>query len=238
MARQPRLVVPGHPHHLIQRGNNRQPIFLDDDDRHRYLSMLREAAHEHQVAIHAYVLMTNHVHLLATPATAESLSRTMQSLGRRYVGWFNHRHERSGTLWEGRFRTSLVDSDGYLLACQRYIELNPHRAGLASGLLDYVWSSLLHHLGERRDPLVTDHPVFWLLGNTPFAREAAYRQWLEQGVADAERQRISDAMNKSLALGDDAFIQRMQRETDRPLVEKRRGRPPGSKKQAAGDIAA
>lgn len=199
--------------------------------------MLREAAHEHQMAIHAYVLMTNHVHLLATPATAESFSRTMQSLGRRYVGWFNHRHERTGTLWEGRFRTSLVDSDGYLLACQRYIELNPHRAGLASGLLDYPWSSLLHHLGERRDPLVTDHPVFWLLGNTPFAREAAYRQWLEQGVADAERQRISDAMNKSLALGDDAFIQRMQRETDRPLVEKRRGRPPGSRQRAAQDTA-
>lgn len=230
MARQPRLVLPGHPHHLIQRGNNRQAIFLDDDDRRKYLGMLRDAAQEHQLAIHAYVLMSNHVHLLATPSTLESFSRTMQSLGRRYVGWFNHRHGRTGTLWEGRFRTSLVDSESYLLACQRYIELNPHRAGLASGLLDYPWSSLMHHLGVRQDPLISEHPVFWLLGNTPFAREAAYRQWLEEGIALTEQQRITQALNRNMVLGNDLFIAQLQRTTDRALTRKPRGRPPGSKK--------
>lgn len=230
MARQPRLVLPGHPHHLIQRGNNRQAIFLDDDDRRKYLGMLRDAAQEHQLAIHAYVLMSNHVHLLATSSTLESFSRTMQSLGRRYVGWFNHRHGRTGTLWEGRFRTSLVDSESYLLACQRYIELNPHRAGLASGLLDYPWSSLMHHLGVRQDPLISEHPVFWLLGNTPFAREAAYRQWLEEGIALTEQQRITQALNRNMVLGNDLFIAQLQRTTDRALTRKPRGRPPGSKK--------
>ncbi|HSI58897.1 MAG TPA: transposase [Ideonella sp.] len=233
MARLPRLVVPGHPHHLIQRGNNRQDVFVDDDDRRRYLAILREVAHEHQLAIHAYVLMSNHVHLLATPASPESLSRTMQSLGRRYVGWFNHRHDRSGTLWEGRFRTSLIDSDSYLLACLRYIELNPHRAGLASGLLDYAWSSALHHLGHWRDPLITDHPSFWLLGNTPFDREAAYRAWLEQGVGESERLRITDALNKNQALGSAPFIADMQRLTSRPLAVRGRGRPPKSPEAAA-----
>lgn len=229
MARPLRLVVPDQPHHLIQRGNNRQAVFLDDDDRRQYLEALRDSATTHEVAVHAYVLMPNHVHLLATPKEASALSRLMQALGRRYVAGFNRRHQRSGTLWEGRFKVSVVDGDAYLLSCQRYIELNPHRAGLASGLLDWPWSSLAHHLGQVADPLVTDHPAFWRLGNTPFEREAAYRRWLAEGVPQAERQRITMVLLKGGILGDRDFVDRMSRATQRDLTPRRRGRPAGSR---------
>ncbi|HSI49296.1 MAG TPA: transposase [Ideonella sp.] len=225
MARQARMSVAGYPHHLIQRGHNRADVFVDDADRQRYLDILRDVAHEHKVAVHAYVLMGNHAHLLATPETAEGLSRMMQSLGRRYVGWFNHRHQRTGTLWEGRFRSHLVDADAYLLSCLRYIELNPHRAGLVSGLLDHPWSSMAHHLGQRRDPLVTDHPAFWQLGNTPFEREAAYRQWLEEGISESERQRLTESLLKARPLGSPRFMQQLSQELARPLVPRPRGRP-------------
>jgi putative transposase len=226
MARQARLVVPGYPHHLLQRGNNRQAIFLDDDDRRRYLAMLNEAAREHRVAIHAYVLMGNHVHLLGTPEQTDSLSRCMQSLGRRYVGWFNHRHQRTGTLWEGRFKTHLIEAEPYLLACQRYIELNPHRAGLASDLLDYRWSSLPHHLGTLNDPLVSEHPVFWTLGNTPFEREATYRQWLQEGIAEAESKRMTEALLKGQVLASPNTLRQLELSTRRALTAPRpRGRP-------------
>lgn len=225
MARPPRLVVPGYPHHLIQRGNNRQPIFLDDVDRRQFLDALREVSRTHGVAVHAYVLMGNHVHLLATPEDADGLSRMMQSLGRRYVAWFNHRHQRTGTLWEGRFKLSVVDSDAYFLSCQRYIELNPHRAGLASGWLDHPWSSLAHHIGGPPDPLVLDHPAYWQLGNTPFEREAAYKEWLAQGVDETEQRRITAALAQGGVLGDAAFAQRLGTIMQRDVVPRPRGRP-------------
>ena len=150
MGRPLRLVAPGLPHHLIQRGHNQQAVFLDDQDRQRFLDDLQLVLREYRIALHAYVLMGNHIHLVLTPPDESSLSRAMQSLGRRYVGWFNHRHHRRGTLWEGRFKTCVIDTEGYFLACQRYVELNPHRAGLASDLLSYPWSSLAHHLGARQ----------------------------------------------------------------------------------------
>jgi len=225
MARQARLVAPGHPHHVLQRGNNRGLIVHDDVDRKHYLQVLGDVAIEHRVSIHAYVLMDNHVHLLVSPSTEQGLSRMMQSLGRRYVGWFNHRHGRTGTLWEGRFRAQVIDADGWLLSCLKYIELNPHRAGLASGLLDWPWSSLSHHIGERRDPLITDHPAFWQLGNTPFERDINYRRWLEEGLSDTDRQHITSSLMKGATLGSEAFVQQVGVLTQRDLSPRPRGRP-------------
>lgn len=226
MARQPRLTFAGHPHQLLVRGNNRQPVVLDDDDRRRLLSQLGEALREHAVSLHAYVLMPNHLHLLVTPAHAEGLSRAMQSLGRRYVAGFNARHQRSGTLWEGRYRAHLVGGTDHVLRCMRFIELNPQRAGLASGLLDPGWSSLAHHLGALRDPLITEPAAYWQLGNTPFDREAAYRQWLEQGVGSLEAQRITSALVSGRPLGDAAYVAELEKLTNRSLTPRPRGRPP------------
>lgn len=225
MARSRRLAVAGYPHHLIQRGNNRCAIFVDASDRNEYLAMLREAAVSAGVALHAYVLMDNHVHLLGTPAAADALSRMMQVLGRNYVGWFNHRHGRSGTLWEGRFRSSLIEGDPYLLACMRYIELNPVRAGMVASAEAFAWSSARHHLGLRTDALLTDHALFWSLGNTPFEREAAWRRFLEEGVPQTEAQVFAFAVVRGRALGSDAFLGRVASETGLRVTPGRRGRP-------------
>jgi len=225
MARSSRLAVAGYPHHLIQRGNNRGAIFVDDEDRARYLALLREAVAAAGVAVHAYVLMGNHVHLLVTPTADEGLARLMQTLGRNYVGWFNHRHVRSGTLWEGRFRSSLIQRDTYLLACMRYIELNPVRAGLVAAAADYRWSSARHHLGMVRDPLLGDHALYWALGNTPFEREAAWRAFLEHPVAAAEQREFTEACLRGRALGSAAFLAGLATETGRRIVPALRGRP-------------
>lgn len=194
MARVLRQVVASHPHHVIQRGHNRQRVFVDDIDRGQYLAWLLESSLKHDVAIHAYVLMDNHVHLLCTPGQDESLSQLMQTVGRRYVRWFNRRHARTGTLWEGRFRSSLIETDRYLIACQRYIETNPVRAGMVEAVADWTWSSHRHNVGLRLDPLVKAHPTIWALGNTPFERESAYRRLFDESMLESElnwlRQRL------------------------------------------------
>ncbi|WP_077033743.1 transposase [Pelomonas sp. KK5] len=228
MARLARLTLAGHPHHLIQRGLNRQAIVTDDTDRERLLAELRECAALHKVAVHAYILMDNHIHLLATPETDEALSRMMQSLGRRYVAAFNKRHGRSGTLWDGRFRAAPLEASEYLLACMRFIETNPQRLGQAVRPEDYRWSSAAHHLGKRRDPLVLDHALFWGIGNTPFEREAAYKAWLEQGVTEDEAKRLGEAALKGWPLGSAPFLRAIGEVTDRPVSPRRRGRPPKS----------
>lgn len=231
MARLPRLVLAGHAHHIIQRGNNRQAIVLDDADRQRFVDLLRDCSVAHRVAIHAYVLMDNHLHLLATPEDGQGISLMMQSLGRRYVGWFNHKYGRSGTLWEGRFRAALIESEHYFLACLRYIELNPVRAGMTANAIDFAWSSCAHHLGKRRDLVVSDHGLFWALGNTPFEREAAYRELLAQGVAEDERQRLTEAALKGWPLGSAQFLRKLSEQTVRPMAPRGRGRPPKLSKQ-------
>ncbi|MCV2350023.1 transposase [Paucibacter sp. Y2R2-4] len=225
MARLPRLVLAGQAHHVIQRGNNRQAIVLSDVDRQQYLAQLRECAATFKVDIHAYVLMDNHVHLLATPVSDQGISQMMQALGRRYVAWFNHKHGRSGTLWEGRFRAGLIDSERHLMACMRYIELNPVRAGLCPDASDYLWSSCAHHLGRRSDPLVHDHAMFWAMGNTPFEREANYRDLLNQGVAEADRAQFHDAAMKGRPLGSPLFLKSLAEKTALPLLPRPRGRP-------------
>jgi putative transposase len=225
VARLPRLAIAGHPHHLIQRGNNRQPIVVDDTDRRLYLDILREASTLHRVALHAYVLMDDHAHLLATPYDAGALSDALQMLGRRYVGAFNRRHGRSGTLWEGRYRSGVVESGPFFLACMRYIEQNPVRAGLVASAEQWLWSSARHHLGLARDPLLTDHPLYWALGNTPFEREGAYRALLEQKVAPDVATQLRDAALKGWVLGSDSFVAALAQKTGRPLRPRSRGRP-------------
>jgi putative transposase len=212
-------------HHVIQRGNNHQAIVLCDADRQHYLEQLHDCAATHKVAIHAYVLMDNHLHLLATPKESPGISQMMQAHGRRYVAWFNHKYERSGTLWEGRFRAAMIDSEHYLMACMRYIELNPVRAGLSAHAEDYRWSSCAHHLGRRSDPLVNDHPLFWSLGNTPFERELAYRELLSLGLSESERIQFHDAAMKGRPLGSAGFLRKLADKTMLPLAAKPRGRP-------------
>ena len=228
MARTARLAVPGYPHHLIQRGNNRQRVFLDDEDRARYLSMLRDVLREQGVALHAWVLMDNHVHLLLTPGEGRALSRLMQRLGTWYAGWFNHRHGRTGALWEGRFRSSLLETDAYLLTCMRYIENNPVRAGMVERAEDYRWSSSRHHVGAAVDPLITDHSLYWGMGNTPFEREAAYRAFLHEALAE-ESGRLSRAFLGGRALGSQRFLEHMSQDAGRSLHPGKRGRPPKAK---------
>lgn len=230
MARAPRQVLAEQAHHIIQRGNNRQAIVHTDADRQHFVDVLRDCAATYKVAIHAYVLMDNHIHLLATPQDEQGLSRMMQALGRRYVAWFNAKYQRTGTLWEGRFRASLIESDAYFMACMRYIELNPVRAAMCAHAEEFPWSSCAAHLGKRPDPLLSDHAHFWSLGNTPFERELNYREFLEQGVSDEERQRLTDAVLKGRALCSPEFQQQMVRQGVLPAQAKPRGRPVGSGK--------
>lgn len=187
MARLPRSVVSGLPVHVIQRGNNRQAVFLSSGDYRRYLDSVRLAAEQTVCEVHAYVLMTNHVHLLVTPATPESLSRMMQSVGRRYVRYLNGTYQRTGTLWEGRFRSALVDTERYLLTCMRYIELNPVRANMVEHPGDYRWSSYAHNADGTSDGIVSPHPLYAALSDDPEARRGAYRKlFRESGDCDPD----------------------------------------------------
>lgn len=225
MARLPRLIVPNQPHHVIQRGNDRQIIFREEADYQRFLVWLKESAKFYEVAIHAYVLMPNHIHLLVTPADATGLAQMMQKVGRFYVPWFNKKYERTGGLFEGRFRTSLIDTDRYFMACSRYIELNPVRAQMVMAPGDYPWSSYAHHAGVRIDSLVTDHTLFWALGNTPFQREAAYMDMVQQGMSQEEVDFITTSILRNQPLGPDAFKAELERKTSRQILPAKRGRP-------------
>lgn len=200
MARLPRIEVAGSPHHVIQRGNNREAVFLDVQDRRRYLDLLREIGSASAVAVHAYVLMTNHVHLLVTPSIEGSLSRAMQALGRRYVRWFNDRHGRTGTLWEGRFRSAPIGADRYVLACMRYIELSPVRARLVAAADEYSWSSFKHHVGLAVDAVITDHALYWSLGNTPYERQSAYRRLFDESLPADKIEEIRLGAQRGCAL--------------------------------------
>jgi putative transposase len=226
MARLPRLTLAGQPHHLIQRGNNRQPIFVDDADRERLLGLLEEGARRLGIALHAYVLMDNHFHLLATPSTDDGLGLWMQGVGRSYVRWFNDRHGRTGTLWEGRFKSSLIQTERYLLTCMAYIDLNPVRAGMVAEAREHPWSSHGHYAGLRHDRLLTPHPLYWALGNTPFAREAAYAELVRGGVPEADRSLLTDATLHGWAAGEPEFLQSLQKNTERRVAKGRPGRPP------------
>ena len=225
MARLPRLTVPGYPNHIIQRGNNRQAIVASLADYKMLLALLHENAQKFGVAVHAYVLMTNHFHLLATSETVEGLPSMMQAVGRRYVRYFNDVQERSGTLWEGRYRSTLIQADRYLLACMAYMDLNPVLTGLVQEAKDYPWSSHGHYIGQRDDKLVSPHSLFWALGNTPFSREAAYAELVRAGISPAQHAELTRSALNGWALGDESFVNDLQKLTDRRVMKGQAGRP-------------
>ncbi len=225
MARLPRLTVPDYPHHVIQRGTNRQRIVVDDLDRQKLIDLWQQHAEAFGVAIHAYVIMDNHFHLLATPKEANSLPQMMQAVGRTYVRYFNLRHGRTGALWEGRYRSNLIESERYLLACMIYIDLNPVRAGMVAEPKDYRWSSHRHHIGLASDKLVKQHALYWELGDTPFGREAAYGRMVEAGLNPKTRDELTQSAMRGWALGSPVFISKVQKNTPRRVHKSQAGRP-------------
>lgn len=234
MARLPRLVVPGHLHHIVARGNNDQPIAFDAADYQAFLNWLRDSAQQAGVAIHAYVVLENRVQLLATPSDAEGLGKMMQAIGRQYVPYFNARHGRSGSLWEGRFRATVLEAAGYFVACAQLIEQQPVLAGLAGDPSAYPWSSHGHHVGSHREPWLIDHPAYWALGNTPFDREAVYKQLIESSLTPALVEDIEAATRKAWPLGSDEFLRSLAKLTARRLEPAKRGRPRKSAASARG----
>ena len=225
MARQPRLIIPLQPHHVIQRGAGRGAVFLDAEDHQMFLRYLKDAAQQFKVALHAYVLMNNHVHLLASPSDLTGLARMMQWIGRYYVPYFNRKYDRSGTLWQGRYKAAVIDAERYFLVCSRYIELNPVRAGIVGTAAEYPWSSYRHHVGATRDPLITEHSLYWSLGNTPFAREAAYQSLIDQTLSVRDVTDLTDATLKGWAIGSDMFKTALQKDTRRRVRPGKAGRP-------------
>lgn len=210
MARLPRIVIPGQALHIIQRGNNRQPCFFADDDYRYYLDSLKEAAARYGARVHAYVLMTNHVHLLLTPDFVQAPSLLLQSVGRRYVRYVNHAYRRSGTLWEGRYKSTLIDSEGYLLACSRYIELNPVRARMVERPGDYPWSSFRSNTGAPMNPVLSPHPIYLALGDTPENRAQAYGTLFDRDIELQAIQAIRMATESGVVLGNDRFREQIQ----------------------------
>ncbi len=223
MPRLPRFELAGQAQHVIQRGNNREPVFAHEDDYAVYLNALGDACARFGCALHAYVLMTNHVHLLMTPDGDSGLGRVMQSVGRRYVGYFNATYGRTGTLWEGRYRATLIDSERYLLACMRYIELNPVRAGMVRRSRDYPYSSHGGNALGKGDPLITPHDLYLLLGKTPEVRCQDYRALFRSKLGEETLQEIREATNKAWVLGDNRFRDRIERLTKRRSAPKLRG---------------
>jgi len=201
MPRPRRIVLPSVPLHIIQRGNNRTPCFGSRTDYLVYLDMLRECAFDCGCALHAYVLMTNHVHLLLSPNDDDGASKMMQRLGRRYVWYFNRRHDRTGTLWEGRFRSSLVQDERYLMICHRYIELNPVRASIVENPADYPWSSYQANAFGRQDSLLTPHLLYTRLGSDTLARQIAYQHLFDQLLSDDTLAQLRQAGNGNRPLG-------------------------------------
>jgi putative transposase len=229
MARLPRLTLPGYLHHVIQRGNNRQSIFASAADYQMLLDLLDDNARKFQVAVHAYVLMGNHFHLLLTPQTADGLPQMMQAVGRRYVRYFNDSQKRTGTLWEGRYKSTLLQMERYALPCMVFMDLNPGRAGVVAHARDYAWSSHGHYIGQRVDKLITPLPLVWVLGNTPFAREAAYAELVQTGISAMQQTVLTDSALRGWALGDPEFVAELQKRTDRRVVKIAAGRPLGQK---------
>lgn len=208
MGRRARLVLSGVPLHVIQRGNNRNACFKAETDYRVYLSMLHEASTAVDCSIHAYVLMTNHVHLLLSSDDISSPSSLMKALGQRFAQYINRRYGRTGTLWEGRFRSCLVEGEPYLLTCQRYIELNPVRAGMVTRPDDYQWSSYRANAEGFRDQLVTPHELYRRLGTEPCERQAVYRQLFDDEISPETITSLRHATNGNYAMADAPFLER------------------------------
>lgn len=225
MARLGRYFLPDQPLHVIQRGNNRAPIFFAGEDYTRYRGWLAAAAADYGCRIHAYVLMTNHVHVLATPETAGSLPRMMQSLGRRYVRYVNAAYRRTGTLWEGRYRAAPIDSEAYFLACCRYIELNPVRAKMVAHPRDYPWSSYAAHAHGAADALVSDHALYRRLGKSAAERQKSYRALFQAQLGEDFLEALRGATNGGWALGNERYKRHIAKALGRRVAPLAKGRP-------------
>ena len=232
MPRRIRDCPPGLPVHIVQRGNNRQVCFAKEADIKAYANWLGESAEKFDIAVHAWVFMTNHVHLLLTPTTASGISNSMQTLGRLYVWYFNHRYKRTGTLFEGRFKSSLVQNQQYLLACQRYIELNPVRAGMVTDPADYTWSSYCAHAFGQAARMWQPHSEYIALGSTERARQLGYRALFTE-LMDADLVAdIRHALNTGLVLGNDRFRAEVEQLTNQRQYHIKRGPKSKPKPQA------
>lgn len=225
MARAPRFDLPGYPQHLVQRGVDRMVCFARQWDYQRYLDELRGAAQAFDCAVHAYVLMTNHVHLLVTPASAGTVSRMMQRLGRRYVGYFNTCHQRTGHLWEGRYRSCIVQGDDYLLQCQRYIDLNPVRAGMVAAPVDYPWSSHRHYAHGEPNDWLCPHPTLVGLNADPVRRREIYRGLVDHGTRPGELDAMRTHLRQGRPWGDARFREQIESLLGRNAQPRPRGRP-------------
>jgi putative transposase len=225
MPRRARLRIAGIPLHIIQRGNNRGVCFFSESDYYVYLQCLRELSARYSCDVHAYVLMTNHVHLLLTPRVPDGASVLMKHLGQHYVQYVNRTHGRSGTLWEGRFRSSLVEIEWYFLRCQRYIELNPVRAGIVRSPEAYRWSSFAANALGRRDALVTPHAAFIALGGEDSGRRAAYLELFRTELEPRELDEIRMSTNAGYAIGTERFRREVEQEVGRRAGPGKSGRP-------------
>ena len=231
MPRKPRVSLTDVAEHVIQRGNNRQAIFACEGDMKAYITWLTQYSKKYKVAIHAWVLMTNHVHILCSPSTPLAISQMMQSLGRMYVMYFNKTYKRSGTLWEGRYRSCLAQNDKYLLELYRYIELNPVRAGMVKDPSDYRWSSYqCNGLGKHSD-LLTAHPTYLSINDNANIRQASYRALFTHHVESKLIEEIRLATNKGLALGNLEFKLEVEALSGKSVIEGKRGSPEGWKKE-------
>ncbi len=225
MPRKPRFFLKGVPCHIVQRGNNREPIFFEKEDYLSYLEWLEEALLRYDCQLHAYVLMTNHVHLLITPNSKDGISLTMQYVGRHYVPYINHMYDRSGTLWEGRFKASLIDSESYLLTCMRYIELNPVRANMVNSPGQYKWSSYRGNATKEEDPLLTPHAIYQALGRTKAQRQLAYRKLFRQHIDSVDVHRIQACWQSGTPLGNDRFREKIEQRLKTKVGQPTQGRP-------------
>lgn len=235
MPRRSRLNITGLPQHLIQRGNNRHATFFAEEDYRAYIGWLVDAAKKYDCRIYAYVLMTNHVHLLASTTRPMGLSLMMQYVGRYFVRYINRVYRRSGTLWEGRFKASLVDTDHYFLRCCRYIECNPVRASMVEGPGEYHWSSYRSHAFGLPDPLVASHEQYERLGASNEARQAAYRALFLTELETKELAEIRDGTNRGYPLGSERFKDEIERALQQAVRPPKRGRPPRTPANTAGE---
>jgi len=225
MPRKPRFYMPGVPAHIVQRGNCRQAVFFDGNDYQSYLNWLVEGAIKYGCAIHAYVLMTNHIHLIMTPESKDSISKTIQYVGRHYVTYVNATYGKSGTLWEGRHKGCIINSEQYLLSCMRYIELNPVRAGMVKRPIEYRWSSYAANATGKVDKVLKHHELYLALGVRQDTRSHNYRELFRQALEPEQVHDIRTTVQTGTPLGNDRFRQQVELTLGCKVGQARRGRP-------------